>query len=512
VERPDAIVIGSGIGGLTAAAALAKAGLRPLVLEHHFTPGGNAQTFRRRKMFDFDVGLHYIGGCEPRGLFPTVLDQLGIDGVEFLPMDPDGFDTIRLPDLTFRVPPGWDRYGERLRAAFPSERAAIDRYLEYAPWVLGAMRGQAGEPPALQRVLDRPWPELTLGSVFDALEMGAPLRHVLAAECGIYGVPPSKASLAMHMAVIDHYLHSGAYFIRGGSRALIDGFLRAIERGGGEVRLRSRVEQIIVEGGRAVGVRLAKGGELRAPLVISNADAKRTLLELVGEDYLSPATVQRLREYRMALPLFIIYLAMQVPPDELGLPNSNVYLMPGYTLEEDHETCCAGGIPERPFVLISIASLKDPKCTAIAPPGYTNLQLMTIAPALLTSWGAERSPAQGGRYRHTVDYETAKALLRERILQVVEEMMPGFIRNVVWEECATPLTQQRFTLSTGGTSYGLEHTPDQFQAKRLPHETEVSGLYLCGANGMFGHGIAGTMMSGFVSGQTAAAALASRSS
>jgi len=510
LERPDAIVIGSGIGGLTAAAALSKAGLRPLVLEHHFAPGGNAQTFRRRKMFDFDVGLHYIGGCEPNGLFPAVLDQLGIDGVEFLPMDPEGFDTIHLPDLTFRVPAGWDRYGERLRGAFPAERAAIDRYLEYARSVLGAMRGQAGEPPALQRVLDKPWPELTLGSVFDALELSAQLRHVLAAECGVYGAPPSKASLAMHLAVIDHYLRSGGYFIRGGSRALIDGFLRAIERGGGEVRLRSRVTQIIVEDGRAVGVRLARGGELRAPLVISNADAKRTLLELVGEDYLSPGTVQRLREYRMALPLFIIYMAMQVPPEELGLPNSNIYLMSGYTLEEDHETCYAGGIPERPFVLISIASLKDPACAAIAPPGYTNLQLMTIAPALLTSWGAERSPAQGGRYRHTMDYETAKALLRERMLRVVEEMMPGFIRNVVWEECATPLTQERFTLSTGGTSYGLEHTPDQYLTKRLPHQTEVPGLYLCGANGMFGHGIAGTMMSGFASGQAAVAALASR--
>jgi phytoene dehydrogenase-like protein len=88
MDRPDVIIIGSGIGGLTAATALTKAGLRPLVLEHHFAPGGNAQTFRRRKMFDFDVGLHYIGGCEPHGLFPTVLDQLGIDGVEFLPMDP----------------------------------------------------------------------------------------------------------------------------------------------------------------------------------------------------------------------------------------------------------------------------------------------------------------------------------------------------------------------------------------------------------------------------------------
>ncbi len=508
MERPDAIIIGSGIGGLSAAAALVKAGKRPLILEHHFAVGGNAQTFRRRKMFDFDVGLHYIGDCGPGGAFPTLLRAMGVEGVEFAPMDPDGFDTLHFPDLTFRVPAGWDRYGARLRDAFPGERAAIDRYLEYAQWVRASMAGGAGDPPALQRVLGKPWMDATLGEVFDALEMSVQLRHVLAAECGTYGAPPSRASLGIHIGVMDHYLKSGGWYIRGGSPALIDGFVRAIEGGGGEIRLRSRVERVLVEGGRAVGVRLAKGEEVRAPVVISNADARRTLLEMVGADQLSPALVERVEQYRMALPLFVIYLAMRVPPEELNLPNSNINLFPAYTLEEDHEQCYAGIVPEKPAVFISIASLKDPTSGSLAPPGYTNLQLMTIAPAQLTSWGAEKSPAEGGRYRHGGSYEATKALLRERMLAVVEEMMPGFIRNVVWEECATPLTQERFTLSTGGTSYGLEHTPDQFFSKRLALQTEVPGLYLCGANTTFGHGIAGAMVGGMVAGQTVAAALA----
>ena len=77
------------------------------------------------------------------------------------------------------------------------------------------------------------------------------------------------------------------------------------------------------------------------------------------------------------------------------------------------------------------------------------------------------------------------------MLSVVEEMMPGFIRNVVWQECATPLTQERFTLSSGGTSYGLEHTPDQYMAARVALQTEIPGLWMVGANALFGHGIAG---------------------
>lgn len=82
------------------------------------------------------------------------------------------------------------------------------------------------------------------------------------------------------------------------------------------------------------------------------------------------------------------------------------------------------------------------------------------------------------------------------MLGTVEEMMPGFIRNVVWQESATPLTQERFTLSTGGTSYGFEHTPDQFMGARVPIQSDIPGLWLAGANTVFGHGIAGAMMSG----------------
>jgi len=127
---------------------------------------------------------------------------------------------------------------------------------------------------------------------------------------------------------------------------------------------------------------------------------------------------------------------------------------------------------------------------------------MTVAPAQLGSWGAEQGPASGGRYRHTMPYTLAKRTLEERLLQVTEEMMPGLLKNVVWRESATPLTQERFTLSTGGTSYGFEHSPEQFGERRLATQTEIPGLYLAGANTLFGHGIAGAMVSGVAAGNT----------
>jgi all-trans-retinol 13,14-reductase len=496
----DAVVIGSGMGGLAAAAYMAKGGMRPLVLEQHFVPGGNAQTFRRKRMFDFDVGLHYIGDCGPGGLFTTMMEQLGIaDRLEFVPMDQDGFDTFLGPDLKFRAPAGWDRYRQRLHETFPQETRAIDRYLDILRSVAGAFSGARSEGPhPVTQLLGKHWSQCTVAEVFDALEISTRLRHVLGAQCALYASPWSKGPLGMHALIIDHYMR-GAYFIRGGARPLVEGLIQVIEDGGGELRLRQRVKRITVENGKAVGLTLASGEEIRAPLVVSNADAKRTFLEMVGEQYLSQGLVERVKDYRMSLPLFVIYLAMEVDPSELGLPATNLYLTPAYDLEEQYETCYAGRFPEKPHIYMSIASLKDPVSPNLAPPGYTNLQIMTLAPAELSTWGVSQGPGSASSksaYRHAAAYEAAKHELERRMLDVVEEMLPGFVRKVVWQECATPLTQERFTLSTGGTSYGLEHTPDQYMAARVALQTEIPGLWMVGANTIFGHGIAGAMVSG----------------
>jgi len=365
--------------------------------------------------------------------------------------------------------------------------------------VAGAFTGAptSGQPPATQ-LLGKHWSQCTVGEVFDALEMSNRLRHVLGAQCALYASPWSKGPLGMHALITDHYMR-GAFFIRGGARPLVEGLIEVIEDGGGELRLRQRVKRIIVEDGKAVGVESAAGEQMRAPLVVSNADAKRTFLDMVGEQYLSQGLVERVKDYRMALPLFVIYLAMEVDPSELGLPATNVYLVPDYDLEEQYAACYDGRFPDKPHIYMSIASLKDPISDNLAPPGYTNLQIMTLAPAELSTWGVTQGPGSAptkSAYRHAAAYEAAKHELERRMLDVVEEMLPGFIRKVVWQECATPLTQERFTLSTGGTSYGLEHTPDQYMTARVALQTELPGLWMVGANTIFGHGIAGAMVSG----------------
>lgn len=130
-EQVDVAVVGAGPGGLAAAARLAAAGLRVAVFDGHYVAGGCATQFARKGphgRYRFDVGLHYIGDCGPQGMIPRIVAGLGAQ-VEYLPMDPHGFDTLVLPDFRFEIPADVDLYRDRLVEQFPRERRGIDRYM-----------------------------------------------------------------------------------------------------------------------------------------------------------------------------------------------------------------------------------------------------------------------------------------------------------------------------------------------------------------------------------------------
>src|SRR3990172_1921603 len=462
----DAIVIGSGLGGLTAAAYLTTNGLRTLVLEKHYVAGGNSHVFRRKGKFEFDVGVHYIGDCGPDGLIPTVLRGAGLDGkIEFLEMDPDGLDTLMFAGLTFRVPKGWDRYRERLVAAFPDDETGLHRYLDVLQGVLAdlAKIKLPVEPTDVPKLMQEApafmrWGMHPLAELFDDCGLGGKARAVLAAESGTYATPPSRAPVLLHAALMDHYL-KGAFYPRGGGQVIPAHLVDVVRSHRGEVRTRVPVHPILFY------------------------------------YRLSRRTVARVKQYRMALPIFCVYLGLDIDLRE-RLPNTNLWYFTSFDIEGMYRDCYEGRVPGDLGLFITAASLKDPHTEAIAPPGCTSLEVMMWAPPDHSFWGVEEGPAAGEKYHRNPKYQSLKRRLTDLVVDGAERVIPGIKEHIVWQEAATPVSQEHFTFSTGGSSYGIELAVDQFGPARPSPKTEIEGLYLAGASTVFAHGIAGTMRGG----------------
>jgi phytoene dehydrogenase-like protein len=508
-QRWDAIVVGSGLGGLACAAYLCAAGKRTLVLEGHAIAGGNSQVFRRTvrgRPYEFDVGIHYIGECDRDGLITHILGGLGLaERVVFRPLDPDGYSTLVFPGLRFRIPAHWDRYRARLIETFPYEAEALGRVVDVLREVARQGRRLQNDECSPAELLSRPTPFAQWGlrpvtELFAAHGLSQAAQAVLLGEQGDYAVRPSKTPTALAAGLTDHYMR-GAFYPEGGGQVLAARLVEAIRAYGGALRTRAPVARIRVENGRAAGVELARTGErIAADVVVSNADLKRTVLELVGGEHFPPEVIERVRAFRMALPLFTAYLDLDLDLAALGMPNTNWWIWGSTDLEGIYDELEQGRMPGVPLAYLTAATLKDPTNRRATPPGHSNVQIMTLVPREYASFGVAQGPHEAGSnvYHRSPAYRARKAELVERLLETAEQVLPGLREHVVWKESASPLTQERFTHSSGGTSYGIEAALDQIGPLRPGAETAVAGLYLCGASTASGHGIANVLRSGVV--------------
>lgn len=518
-EQVDVAIIGSGIGGLMAGAGLAKQGLRVAIFEAHYVSGGCATQFRRRGadgVYHFDVGLHYIGDCQPGGRLPSLLAEVGVSGVhgiDFVAMDQDGFDTLVFPDLRFRIPANLELYRDRLLALFPRERRGIDRYMSLLRAVMYVSNKSGGGTPGLRTLLGLGTDafvlaqnrEATIGRFLDTCTRDPWLRAIFLGQNGDYGVPPSEASAFLHMGLCAHYFN-GAFYPRGGGQVIADQLTSAIERFGGSVHLRHPVERVLIENGRAVGLRLEPktpdepGQTVRARVVLSNADLLLTLNRLVGREHLPGDWQSRMDSYHMADAIFITFLGVRGDMARRGMRATNYWQFDDYDFDAFYRAGRqpdADGLMQARGCYITSATLKDPESALHhAPSGISNVEVMTVVPGSPSLWGATSGDAETWRYRHNERYQHIKHSLEEQMIARLEHLFPGSAKDVVYRESATPLSHSRFTRATDGTGYGLAATPEQFLAGRPGTRGPVPGLYLTGASTRSGHGIMGAMLGG----------------
>ncbi len=511
-ETVDVAIIGCGLGGLTAGAYLARQGLKVALFDSHYVAGGCATMFERGRAenrYNFDVGLHYIGDCGPDGNIPRLLRPLGIE-LDYVEMDPDGFDTIVLPDLTFRIPADRDLYRDRLVALFPKEKRGIDRYVRFLTEVDtisrrldrqdGRMNARALLDVALKGRLLARYQNATIGALLDSCTQDERLRAVILGQSGDYGLPPSKVSALLHAGLANHYFH-GAFYPKGGGQMIADAIADDIEAHGGSIHLRCGIEEILVEDGRAVGIRTEKrkGGarEIRARAVLSNADLKRTMLELLGPEHLPSEWVERAQGFEMGGAIFITFLGVTADMRALGMGASNYWCYDGYDFEAFYnEPLDADGQLTTRGCYITSATLKDPDTPGHAPEGVTSVEVMTLVPGRADLWGVAEDQIDSGRYRKDAGYNATKQRIEDDMVVRLDRLFPGSGDTVVFKESATPVSHTRYTRASDGTGYGLACTPEQFLKKRPGYRGPVDGMYLAGASTRAGHGIVGAMTSG----------------
>jgi len=511
---PDAVdvaIVGAGMGGLTAGAYLSKAGFSVACFDSHYVAGGCVTQFMRgpkHKRYNFDVGLHYIGDCGPDGQIPTMLRGIGVEQ-EYVSLDPDGFDVIVLPELSFKIPVGIDRYRDRLVETFPKEKKGIDRYVRFLKEVDFAGRSMVRSNDKqtagflvgmlLKGRMVARYQNATIGEVLDSCTQNPTLRAIMLGQSGDYGLPPSQVSALLHAGLANHYF-KGAVYPRGGGQIIADRIAEALEGTGGSIHLRHGISKILIEDGRAVGVRTApfrgESKDVRAKVVLSGADLKHTLVDLVGKEHLPERWVTRVDSFEMGGAIFLTCLGVAADMSEKGMGNCNYWQFDTTDMESVYTQADAGVITPR-CAYITCASLKDPT-TQHAPEGISNVEVMTLVPGKASAWGVSVDDMRSGRYRQDGAYLAKKAAVEEDLVRRLDNLFPGTADQIVFRESASPVTHSRYTQATDGTGYGLAATPAQFLKGRPSNRGPLPELYLCGASTRAGHGVVGAMRSGYL--------------
>ncbi|EQC34031.1 hypothetical protein, variant 2 [Saprolegnia diclina VS20] len=525
----DAIVVGSGIGGLGVAAILARMGWRVLVLEQHDRAGGATHTFEDMGV-EFDTGTHYIGSIDPQCREYMELMGIGDDVLQWDPIGAheDGFayDKVAVGENgSFQVafPAGRDRFIAELLRKFPDEpnlkeqlEAYVDlceRATKLSQWFYTL---KVVEPQWLGSLLIRialffgdrhGFMRRNTTDVIDSIISNKLLQRVLCGQWGDHGVLPDSAPFYMHSQIVMHYMN-GAVFPRGGSAKIAEGLVRSIEQSGGRVLVKASVAQVLVEGGKAVGIQLENGDTFHAPVVVSNIGFFNTRDKLLDSSTLATLPpnwrqFEVVANAQRSVTMCFLFVSLEGTVSELELPAYNVWSWPDVTasttyterfqevLQKDLHASTS-----RPVTFIAFPCAKESTWHTRYPGKSNALVLAMVNFEDFAPWAHMKSADRD----KDVAYQAIKAQWKTKLEKELYAYYPQLQGKVKAMDVGTPLSYNTYLNADKGEVFGLEmgkwrFTPAAFDVLRP--STPIPGFYQTGQD-IVAIGIMGALMSGVV--------------
>jgi phytoene dehydrogenase-like protein len=510
----DAIVIGGGHNGLVSAAYLAKAGRKVLVLERRGVLGGAAVSEEVFPGFTFSVCSYVVSLLRPWIIRELDLARFGLELIpleaSFLPL-PDGDSLCRWSDSA-RTRREIARFSAHDAEIYPEFGRTMSRMGQFVKPLIDS---PAPDPLALsprellrllglaRRFTDAPVDEMELRlkllsmSAVDLLDEWFE-SGVLKAPMSVSGIigtflgvrTPGTAYVLLHhyMGEIDGAFRSWG-FSKGGTGGVSNAIAACARHHGATLRTRSAVERVLIEGGRAAGVVLQGGEEIRARSVVSNCDPRATFFGLVGERELPPDFVRDLSRYKYRGSSGKVNLALDRLPvfacrggsDQTHL-RGDIAIAPGIDyLERAYDEAKAGDFSQRPYINVVIPSLVDP---SVAPPGQHVMScFVQYAP-----YEIKEGPSA---------WPTRREAFGDAVLDTLEEYVPGLRRSILHRQVLSPWDlEQEFGLAEGNIFHG-ELCLEQLAFLRpaagfARYATPLRDLWLCGSGTHPGGGIMGT--------------------
>ncbi|MBT3345741.1 MAG: NAD(P)/FAD-dependent oxidoreductase [Gemmatimonadetes bacterium] len=454
-ESYDAVIIGAGIGGLICANLLAREGQRVLLVEQHYMVGGYCSSFRR-KGYTFDAATHsYPLLGNPSTITGKLLQDLNIT-TEWIEIDP--VDPVHFPDGSrFSVPREFEAYLSKIKAEFPEESESLDRFFAVVRKVaqLGLLYYfRERDTPQLD-----PYRDLTVRQMLDRYFHDPKLKLLLAGDSPHWGSPPCRTSFVFDsMLKLSYFL--GTYYPRGGSQVFSNEIAQRFDESGGHILLNALIRRIQVTDGRVCGVEIETGPPRRRQLrrvktdvVISNADMRQTLENMIGADHLDPAYLKHVQSLRPTFPCFLTYIGLKDMSEEV------LDEVQGYHWNDlNPDQLGQNGLRFNIFV----PTLSDPQ---MAPPGgHVMIAQKVIDPDHYTG----------------ENWASHKALIEQYIMDHLKKIIPGVSEKIVIKESASAFTSNRYTLNTQGAMLGWEMSPEQLGENRIGAVGPIKGLYFTG--------------------------------